>query len=833
MSEQLPAKRPEDSPEATVGSTSRDLALHSVSPAPVPMAEGGAGALAAYGGADDGGGASTVNIQRYLDAAKRYKWMIMGLCAFGVFGGVIASRFRAPVYSAQSTIFVETGAMQGQRQGPIQESQLLQNTNWVDLLRSFTVLDSVVVEQRLFLEPADQADTVVFRNFQTNERFIAGDYELKVDPTGRRWALSAAGQQLEQNSVDSAIGTSVGFNWVAPPGSLRPKRTIAFHVSTPRQAALDIGDRLDAKIPVLNGNFLRLTLTGASPVITAATLNSLSDRFVQVAADLKKAKLDQLAQILSEQLKTAHEQLVSAEAAYETFKVNTITEPGEQIPTLPGVPTPGGSSAQSPAMGSYFQSRFEVEQLRRDRTQIEALLAQPPDSGVSTTNLETIPSVVGSSDLRAALNELMTQQAYLRVLQARYTNDNPLVVRQLADVRRRQTQDIPNMLRGLVAELRTREAGLNQRVDVQSRDMRQIPQRAIEDARLRREVDIAGQLYTELQQRASEARVAAASSVPDVRILDPAVVPDRPTKNLVPAIIAAGAGAGLALAIALVLILDRLDRRLRYPEQVTRGLGLEILGAVPRVRNTAGGLAGEDAQQVVEALRTVRLNLSTAYGSAGPLITTITSPGSGDGKSFLSSNLAVAFADGGHRTLLIDGDIRRGTLHRVLGANRKPGLLDHLSGQATREAIIQRTKVASVDFIGCGTRQIGGPELLASPAMSQLLIAMRSQYSVIIIDSAPLGAGVDALVLGSLAGSMVLVMRTGVTDRELALAKLGDLDRLPIRVLGAVLNDVKAQGVYKYYSYLPGYTADDEPSGDREAGAAPDRTLPRVGSTGD
>jgi len=97
---------------------------------------------------------------------------------------------------------------------------------------------------------------------------------------------------------------------------------------------------------------------------------------------------------------------------------------------------------------------------------------------------------------------------------------------------------------------------------------------------------------------------------------------------------------------------------------------------------------------------------------------------------------------------------------------------------------------------------------------------MRSQYNVIIVDSAPLGAGVDPLVLGSLTGSLVLVFRTGVTDRELATAKLGDLDRLAIRVLGAVLNDVKASGMYKYYSYLPGYSADDE----QDANAVP-RTI--------
>jgi Mrp family chromosome partitioning ATPase len=114
------------------------------------------------------------------------------------------------------------------------------------------------------------------------------------------------------------------------------------------------------------------------------------------------------------------------------------------------------------------------------------------------------------------------------------------------------------------------------------------------------------------------------------------------------------------------------------------------------------------------------------------------------------------------------------------------------------------------DFIGCGTRSGGGPELLASAAMAQLLVQLRQRYTAIIIDSPPLGAGVDPLVLASLCGSMVLVLRNGVSDRELAGSKLEDLQRLPIRLLGAVLNDVKTEGAYRYYSYLPGYHAEDE-----------------------
>src|SRR5690606_25343009 len=142
-----------------------------------------------------------------------------------------------------------------------------------------------------------------------------------------------------------------------------------------------------------------------------------------------------------------------------------------------------------------------------------------------------------------------------------------------------------------------------------------------------------------------------------------------------------------------------------------------------------------------------------------PLMVTLSSPGSGDGKSFISSNLALAFAELGRRTLLIDGDIRRGALHRPFGLSRKPGLTDYLRGGMEWEALIQRTEHKALDFVGCGTRLQTGPELLCSAPMGLLLEELRSGYDVIIVDSPPLGAGIDPFVLGTLTGNLLMVVR--------------------------------------------------------------------------
>jgi Mrp family chromosome partitioning ATPase len=159
--------------------------------------------------------------------------------------------------------------------------------------------------------------------------------------------------------------------------------------------------------------------------------------------------------------------------------------------------------------------------------------------------------------------------------------------------------------------------------------------------------------------------------------------------------------------------------------------------------------------------------------------------------------------------VLVDGDIRRGELHRSFGVDRKPGLLDCLSGTASIEQVLRSGGHPNLTMIPCGTRFERGPEMLGSEAMVKLMTALQRRYDCVIVDSPPLGAGVDPFVLSTLTKNVLLVLRAGETDREFALAKLRLFDRLPVEVLGAVLNDIRAEGAYRHYAYVYGYTADE------------------------
>jgi len=753
------------------------------------------------GGAPAEGG---IDLARYWLAVKRYRWLVLLATMLGVAAAFGVTRILKPKYLAKATIWIQAGDPQ-HNTGPIRPDELLQSAGWVDLLHSFVVMDEVVKRVRLYIVPERGADTTLLSYLTISDRLRPGRYKLTVDPTGKQFVFGTqGGLVIQRGQAGDSIGQGIGLDWVPPANVFRPGQTTAFTLRMPRDAAVALAKAVEVQMDE-NGTFLSLSLTGTDPVKTAAIVNTIVEREVEVATDLKKAKLTELTRILEDQLNQAQANLTAAENALETFRVKTATLPSDQaMPVAPGL-----AVNTNPALTTYFNMKVERENLRADRASILRVLSQIPDSGLSVDALLVIPAVANSTELKQVLTELTNKEATLRTLRSHYTDATPAVGRAAAEVDSLERQTIPRLATELMSDMDTRAAALDQRLSGAAVDLQQIPQRAIEEARLQRASEIAGNLYTNLQARYEENRLAEASSVPDVRPLDRAMVPESPMSDTAPRILLMGFVAGLGLGLAGAVLLDQLDKRVRYPTQVTAELGLPILGTLPRVSKN-GGPESDEMAHVVESLRSIRLSLAHAHGAAGPLLLTISSPGSGDGKSFLSSNLAIAFADAGYSTLLIDGDLRRGGLHRVLKGTRTPGLTDYLSGTATRETVIQSTPYPQLSFIGGGTRKQTAPELLGTPAMRDLVLGLRSVYQVILIDSPPLGAAVDPFLLATLTGNLAIVLRTGATDRQLARAKLEMLDRLPVRILGAVLNDVKPEGVYRYYGYLAGYEAEEE-----------------------
>jgi succinoglycan biosynthesis transport protein ExoP len=772
---------------STALDVSQELALQGGSPYDVPPPE-----------ASDG-----VQWGRYISALKRYRWFMLLVVLLGTGIGVGITRFIDPVYVARSTLWIEGGGGKG---GPIQTGALMGGNQWTELIRSFVVLDTVVLKLSLFANPNNPADSLAFRGFTLARRFQTGKYSLKINEAGTGWTLMANdGSEVESGAVGDSIGRKAGFLWQPSKRGLGRDRTIKFSVTTPREASNQLLARFNAGMQE-ESNFLRLQLSDIDPYRAAATLNILDTQFVNLSADLKKKQVAELSLILRNQLDTVQSQLREAENKLKNYQIAIITEPTQQI----GI-TPGLSTTTAPATTQYFQQKMQLDAVSKDREAIEQVLGRLRTGEATVDAFQTIGVVRTSPALSGALTELQQKESELRALLYRYTDEHKPVQDVKAMIQILKDQTIPELANALVTQLRSQETGLSADLQGAEADLRQIPVRAIEEARLQRDVGALTNLALDLNNRYQQNALAEKSSQPDVRILDDAQPPLKPTDNTAPKIILMAFAASLAAALALAILLDMLDKRFRYPEQVTRELGLSILGAIPGIRRSNGRqLKADEAAQVVEAFRTVRLNLAHSYGAAGPVMLTVSSPGSGDGKSLVSSNLALSFAEAGYRTLLIDGDIRRGELHRMFSLDRRPGLLDYLVGDASMDAVVRGSSHEGLSVIPCGTRRQQGPELLGSAAMSHLMAEMKTRFNVIIVDSPPLGAGIDPFVLGTATGHMLMVFRSGETDRQMAEAKLKLLDRLPVRVLGAVLNDIQADGVYKYYSYLYGYTSDED-----------------------
>src|SRR2546423_978257 len=351
--------------------------------------------------------------------------------------------------------------------------------------------------------------------------------------------------------------------------------------------------------------------------------------------------------------------------------------------------------------------------------------------------LQMIGSVQHSPELTQALVELTAKQAELRALRYRYSESYAPLRRLAVAIDTLQHKAIPMLARTLIGALSVREAALGREIDSASAAIRQIPPLAIEEVRLQREVASAEQLFTNIQQRQQETRLAEVSSIPDVRVLDRASVPESPWLNATPFLVIIAFAGSCSVGVLGAVVRDRVDPRLHHPDQVTGEMRLTILGAVPHMGRRNGDHTTKGTAQVIEALRGVRLNTVHAHGT-GPVLLTVTSPGTSDGKSFVASNLALAFAEADYRTVLIDGDVRRGMLHRTLGAPRRPGLTDVLADGVPLEQAVRPTRYESLAFIACGARTRRAPELLGSAAMRRLLTSPRSTYHGITCDTPPL-----------------------------------------------------------------------------------------------
>ncbi len=385
---------------------------------------------------------------------------------------------------------------------------------------------------------------------------------------------------------------------------------------------------------------------------------------------------------------------------------------------------------------------------------------------------------------------------------------------QQAEMDRKFTRDHPayQALIRQIGDLEGRKSGFQGQV-------KQLPEAQQELLRLTRDLQVSNEMYTGMLNQAQQLDVARAGTVGNVRIVDAAEVDEtQPVKPRRSMIVLVGTVLGLALSIALVLLRQLLNRGVEDPAQIEE-LGLPVYASIPvsheqqndsvRGKFKADGrlhlLAVRDpADLAVEAVRSLRTSLHFARLEAKNNIVLISGSSPNAGKTFVSSNLAAVIAQAGQRVLIIDADMRKGTLHKALGATQTPGLSDLLVGKSDLGGVIRKvSEVENLSFIARGDVPPNPSELLMHPNFTALLASVEPMFDLVIIDTPPILAVTDAAIIAHHAGTCLLVARFGLNQpKELALAKKR-FEQNNVSLRGAIFNAVerRATGYYSYGYY--------------------------------
>ncbi|WP_017475054.1 polysaccharide biosynthesis tyrosine autokinase [Pseudomonas sp. PAMC 26793] len=392
---------------------------------------------------------------------------------------------------------------------------------------------------------------------------------------------------------------------------------------------------------------------------------------------------------------------------------------------------------------------------------------------------------------------------------------------QQAEMDRKFTRQHPayRALLTQIGELTSKQQSLASRVE-------SLPSTQQELLSLTRDVEVGTAIYTQLLNKSQELDVMRAGTVGNVRLIDTADVnyfkPIKPKKIL---IVLIATLLGGFLAVALVLLRKALNRGLESPEAIEQ-LGLPVYASIPysplqkveedkisrgRGRTDAGSsllAISHPTDLAVEALRSLRTSLHFAMLEASNNRIMISGPSPEVGKTFVSVNLAAVIAQTGQRVLLIDVDMRRGYLHKVLGVPAKDGLSDILSNQCTLEGAIHKTGIENLDIISRGQIPPNPSELLMHRNLTELLSQVSERYDLVILDTPPLLAVTDAAIVGRQSGTNLIVTRYGLNPAKEIEHTMRRFAQNGIVLRGAIFNGVEKKasakygyGNYGYYQY--------------------------------
>jgi succinoglycan biosynthesis transport protein ExoP len=710
----------------------------------------------------------TLDLGRMLQALWRRKWIILGLSL--VIGAATALWVGAKpaVYQARATLLIEQG------EANVVSIQDVYNTGyrgWEYMQTQFELLRSRSLAERVVRKLA----------LHNMERF------RPRPPAPKPWY-----------HIDLSALKPAGFNaapeqpWVMP---------------SEESQILALTSMIAGGIQVQqlgDSNLVEVIYESDDAQFAASITNTYLDEYINSHLDAKLDSTLLATDWLNLRLSDLRDNLKRSEERLQAFREQ------EQLVDMQGVTTLSQQEISN-LNNTYSQSR--QRRLELEATQLE--LERMKDA--SLDELLTLPAILNHNVISGLKRNESDAQRLVSELSRRYGPKHPKMleaVSKLTSARNALETEAQNVVFGigreyqvaLNAELSSKSQLDNTKLDLQDLNRKEFMLRELE-----REVETNSQLYDVFFTRIKETGEAGIFEAPPARIVDLSQGGSQVGPNVKQATMLAFALSFMALS-GLAILLDILDNTIKTPADVEEKLGLAVLGTVPVMKSIKGAPAQEywyDAKsEFAEAIRTIRTGVVLSGLDKPSRIIVVTSSVPGEGKSTLALNLGAAFAQL-ERTLVIGADLRRPSIARKCNLPPKhPGLSNYVAGSATMEECISSFSEFGLSVMPAGIIPSNPLELLSSIKFREALEVLKQRYDRIVIDSAPVAAVSDALMLASYADALIFVVKSDDTAATLVQKSIRQLQSSNQPLTGVVLNHFdpsKAMKYYGSYGYKYGY----------------------------
>ena len=316
------------------------------------------------------------------------------------------------------------------------------------------------------------------------------------------------------------------------------------------------------------------------------------------------------------------------------------------------------------------------------------------------------------------------------------------------------------------------------------------------------------QTYAYLLQSYESVRLAEANSTSNVVQAEPASPPARPIKPRVLTNTLLAAVVGLLLAVGIAFLVEAMDDTIRNPGDVTHQLGLPVLGAIAKYDYEDDNpiTTTQPRAPVAEAFRSLRTNIQFASVDSPLRTLLVTSPSPEDGKSTVAVNLGVVLAQSGRKVIILDADLRRPKVHKIIRLANRRGLSDlFVQNQVYLDGSVQKTDVQNYYALTSGNLPPNPSELLGSEKMVDIIHQLKDQAELVVIDTPPVLAVTDACVLAPRVDGVLIVIKPGVTKLAACKQAIEQLRHVGAKILGVVLNEIEIKRSRYYYYHYRGY----------------------------